>query len=175
MSPLMVHRVRNSRSSGKRSRQRGFSILNLVIVVSVVGVLSAIALPSVSSTLQLHRLDTSASIMASKLSEARMQAIKRNRQVWLLVDPANQTMRLQTTDNSGSTINLGAAETLSQGVSFVSPSAQTQLRFDSLGRLPAGTAAWTITLQGAQNTKRKNVTISITGTINLGNMTSYSS
>ena len=164
---------RRTKNSGPWQRQQGLTIMELVIMIGLVGVVSAVAIPNVGRTLDLHRVDTATSLLAGKLSEARMNAIKRNRQAWVAIDPGNRTVRVQTTNTAGATINVGASETLPPGVNFGSPSTVTQVRFDSLGRLPTGTPAWTLTLRGAQNTQQKSVTISAAGRINVTNMSSY--
>ena len=148
-------------------------MMELLIVIAVVAILLAIALPNVNRTLALQRLDTSTSILASKLADARMNAIKRNRPAWVAIDPTNRTVQIQTRDNDNAIINLGAAEALPSGVDFTAPTAAAQITFDSLGRLPTGTAAWTVTLRGAQNTKRKSLSVSIAGKVTVANMIDY--
>lgn len=156
-----------------QTRDEGFSAIEILIVVAVIGVLLAIAIPSVTRTLELHRLDTSVSILASKLADARMSAIKRNRQAWVRIDPTNRTLQLQTTNDAGTTINLGVAEALPAGVDFTSPTAATEIRFDGVGRLPTGTAAWTITLRGVQQTQRKTLSVTGIGKVTVANMVDY--
>jgi Tfp pilus assembly protein FimT len=149
---------------------RGFSTFELVIVLVVIAVVCAIAIPNATRSVELHRLDGAASLLASKLAEARMNAIKRNRQAWVLVDPAARTMQIQSTDNAGATINVGTAASLPDGVNFTSPAVATQVRFDSLGRLPAGAPAWTITFRGVRNTRTKDVGITVAGRVSVANM-----
>lgn len=160
-------------SANHQTRDQGFSAIELMIVLVVVGVLLAIAIPSITRTLALRRLDTSVSTLASKLAEARMNAIKRNRQAWVRIDPTNRTVQLQTTNDAGTTINLGVAEALPSGVDIANPVAATEIRFDGLGRLPTGTAAWTITLRGVQHTKRKSLSVTGIGKVTVANMISY--
>ncbi|MEJ7618269.1 MAG: hypothetical protein WKF30_15180 [Pyrinomonadaceae bacterium] len=46
--------------------------------------------------MHLYRLHTSTALIASKLMEARVNAIKRNNQTWLLLNPAARSLQLQT-------------------------------------------------------------------------------
>lgn len=57
---------------------RGFTIIELMIVVALIGILSAFAYPSFTYTIQNNRVKTAASDMHINLLMARSEAIKRN-------------------------------------------------------------------------------------------------
>jgi len=59
-------------------RARGFTILELMMVVAVVAVLAAIALPNLSDVIVRTRLKTAASDLHTSLVFARSEAVKRN-------------------------------------------------------------------------------------------------
>jgi len=148
-----------------RPGERGASLIDLLIAACIMGIVLAIAIPQARAALDMQRLDAGASKVASKLMDARMNAIKRNRQAWLLVDTSAKTLQVQTTDNSGSTINVGAAEPLPSGISI--GGTVTQVIFTSLGRVAS---TETITLTGSSTGKTKTVTVSLVGEINVGQM-----
>jgi Tfp pilus assembly protein FimT len=151
--------------SGPRSDERGASLIDLLIVACILGIILAVAIPEARVVLDMQRLDAGASKLASKLMDARMNAIKRNRPAWLLVDASAKTLQVQTTDNSGSTINVGAAEPLPSGISIGGTA--TQVIFTSLGRVAS---TQTITLTGSSTGKTKTVTVSLVGEISVGQM-----
>ncbi len=69
-----------------RRNQDGFTLVELMIVTVVIMVLSTIVFPGIAGTLEAYRLETSAFQIEGKLVEARLNAIKRIRDVWLLFE-----------------------------------------------------------------------------------------
>lgn len=70
----------------------GFSLVEVVITIVVVGILAAIATPAVISTLPRYRLRAEFNELVINFKRAKIEAVKRNREVILLfVDaPAGQ-------------------------------------------------------------------------------------
>ncbi len=145
-----------------RSNQRGFSLLELLIVVTIVLVISAFAIPNVVVTMESSRLRTSASMIRSKLMDARINAIKRNRPAWIAIDLAAGTVQAQIAGFG----DLGAPGRLEGGVAFVAPT-PVQITFDSLGRPTDVPSAppHTVRLQVTRSGQQRNVIISPTGRI----------
>lgn len=65
--------------------RRGFTLIELALAISVVGLVTAIAIPPLMSRLDAVTTDTAARRLVSAHFRARMEAILRNRIVLLLV------------------------------------------------------------------------------------------
>lgn len=62
----------------------GFSLVEMLVTISIVGILSAIALPSFSNVIANQRVKSVASELFASLLKARSEAITRNANVTLL-------------------------------------------------------------------------------------------
>jgi prepilin-type N-terminal cleavage/methylation domain-containing protein len=57
---------------------RGFSVVELVVVLAIILVLSSIAIPSLLSSLRTYRISSAASSLSALLQRARFEAIRHN-------------------------------------------------------------------------------------------------
>lgn len=70
-------------AGGAAARARGFTITELMITVTVLGILSAFALPSLTNFVRDQRVKTATSDVYASVIYARSEAIKRNENVAL--------------------------------------------------------------------------------------------
>ena len=70
-----------------RRTARGFTLLELVVVLAIVGVLVTLALPSFGSIVARHRLKSAAEQLSADLAELRLQAAQRGQVLHLNVQP----------------------------------------------------------------------------------------
>jgi prepilin-type N-terminal cleavage/methylation domain-containing protein len=89
-----------TRSGTHRSRSRGFSIVELVVSLSVMLILTAIAIPSLMRSLRAYQLNDAATRLSAMLKFARFEAVRRNTQVNFLMQ-ASGTGYLVGTDSNG--------------------------------------------------------------------------
>lgn len=143
------------------------------MVVLTIAIVVVFAIPSISSSYDLRQLDSYTSKVAGKMAKVKMHAIKRNRTAWLRIDPINRTTHLQSTDNSGNTINLEAAELVPSRIDFLETS-PVEIRFDSVGRLITGNETVTFLVSNSQSTKQKSISVSPAGKVNVSAMSESS-
>jgi prepilin-type N-terminal cleavage/methylation domain-containing protein len=99
--------------------QRGFSLIETMLVLGVMGVIAAIAVPMVGNNLAYYRLSGDARSNANAASLAKMRAASVFGHERLYVDITARTYRLETWDKATSTwIADGAASALSQRVTY---------------------------------------------------------
>jgi Tfp pilus assembly protein FimT len=153
---------------GSRS-DAGFGLLEVVLVLAFTSILAALALPGVSAARNGYELVTAGANVEAKVAEARTNALKRNRNAWLLVTPATGMMQVQMADGLAP-VNVSTAEQLPARVQVIIPAAQQQLAFDALGRPVDGAGMLTphvIQLRHAATGLVRTVTVGTTGRINI--------
>lgn len=70
--------------SGKNIKSLGFTLIELMVTISIAGILLAIAIPSFTSVISSNRLTTFANDLVTTFNLARSEAIKRGVQITVL-------------------------------------------------------------------------------------------
>src|SRR5215467_15803421 len=97
-----------------RTRQAGFSIIELLVALAIAGVIAAMALPSAERTLADVRLHNDARAIHNLLSLAKMRAAAKFTRVRLYCDLGAETFVLQDWDKTASSwVAEDAGQTLS--------------------------------------------------------------
>jgi prepilin-type N-terminal cleavage/methylation domain-containing protein len=100
---------RGAKLSGThRSRSRGFSMVELSVSMTVVLILTAIAIPSLMRSFRTYQLNDAASRLADQLKFTRFEAVRQNTQVsflmqqsgsnWIVGTDSNRSGALDTTE-----------------------------------------------------------------------------
>lgn len=124
------------------NNEEGFSIIELLIVSLIIAILAVVSIPLISKNLQLYRAESAIGMVSNRLTEARLTAIKRNRPVWLKADPNNNSLKIESTDDSGNVIPVSSPMYLPDGTVIASET-PVVTTFTSLGRVQPGSATKT--------------------------------
>lgn len=125
-------------------RSKGFTLVELLITVSLVGILAAIAIPSFTGSIQSSKADTEVSDLQRALNFARLEAINRGVNVQLRpnVDGTgwNTALKVVLSSDTSSNSALRVTAPMSSGAAVSAPGVAL-IEFSNLGGLSAPSTA----------------------------------
>ena len=141
-----------------RSRYAGFTLVELVVTIAIVGILASVAIPSFSSSIATTRARSVATDLYMTLVKARSEAVKRNTAV--IISPGESGW------NKGWTVYPANAEdmvlenhTIAAEVTISGPG---NVRYNSSGRV-TGAVSFNISATMGAATAERCVAISLSG------------
>lgn len=145
---LMAIHTSQSRDSALMKAERGFTLLELLVAIAVAGIVTAIAIPGFRTIIITNRLSSAANEYIAALTEAKMEAVKRNRPTLLCAATGNPAPFDSACAGAGTVVALtgsGATDVIRvkpPSYTALSVANVKALRFSGQGlaREPGGTA-----------------------------------
>ncbi|MBW1893281.1 MAG: GspH/FimT family pseudopilin [Deltaproteobacteria bacterium] len=144
----------------------GFTLLELMIVISIIAVLAAASTPNIISWFEGRKLSSASRDVLSAIQAARLRAVKERANAVVIFDLVNDTFEAFVDNGAGGgTANNNlrdGSETLIKSGSFTSVAITGGPAFVAFTSRGFANAAGTVTLQDGSGTQ-KQITVSTTG------------
>lgn len=141
--------IKSDRFSAKVQPDRGYSLTEILVVVIIIGILAAIAIPNFGGWLTKWRVIEGFETVKSAVKEAQKQAIRRGRRCRIQIDAVARTITIKAPDPYGSYEGcLLSDRSLPTGVEIKTNYSTPVITFSPRGNT---SSAGTIVVYNAQN------------------------
>ena len=165
----MRHAETKKLGPGRLGQQDGFTLVEILVALTIIGILSAIAIPNWSTLLPTHALNGAARQVQSELHRLKSRAVSENAAFRLVFSTSNYTYTIEKY-SGGSWTATGENKPLPEGITLASTS-DTTLGFTSRG-ISSDSTDTPKTVKLCNNKGAgKNIVLSSTGRIRIENAT----
>ncbi len=106
------------------AQQRGFTLVELMVTIAVLGVIVSMAAPNISQQIASQRVNNSTSILATALKQAKSESAIRRRNIIMEIDSSDKTITVKDGSNEIVEYQLNSASSVK-----IAPVAQTEITF----------------------------------------------
>ena len=108
-------------SDTRRSRSSGFSMVELTVSMTVLLILTAIAIPSLMRSFRTYQLNDAAARLSDQLKYTRFEAVRRNTTVSFLMQPSGPDWIVGTDSNNNGTLESAERQLVIAGFATLLP------------------------------------------------------
>ncbi len=101
------------------NKQEGFSLLEALIVMSVIVAMTAAVIPNINTSIQNYRLSASAQEIASQVQSARLRAVRGNAMCTFLITASGRRFGIDVDGDGNISSTADVALGLNTNVNFV--------------------------------------------------------
>jgi type II secretion system protein H len=139
--------------------QKGFSLVELIVVIALISIVTAISIPSFQSYTAKANLKTAAREIMADISDTKQRAITENLDVYRLTFSAANNSYVLTRTDTGETLWTKSLASFGSGILIESVTfGSSMVNFQNRGTCSNGR----VTLRNAKGSKAK-ITVNITG------------
>jgi len=147
---VVQHSEDKSFTAKSSGRARGFTMLELVIVLAVGSILTAMAIPQVRSGLYSYRLNSAVAMAKWAIQSTRFQALMKGYPYQVVFSAANTNYQIQNLPSGTTYANVGSVVPLAGSPMTVNQDAT--INFLPNGFVTSSVTSFTITYQGMTKT-----------------------
>jgi len=147
---VVQHNEDESFTAKSSGRARGFTMLELVIVLAVGSILTAMAIPQVRSGLYSYRLNSAVAMAKWAIQSTRFQALMKGYPYQVVFSAANTNYQIQNLPSGTTYANVGSVVPLAGSPMTVNQDAT--INFLPNGFVTSSVTSFTITYQGMTKT-----------------------
>jgi type IV fimbrial biogenesis protein FimT len=111
-----------------KSSYRGFTLIELIVAMAVLGILAAVAAPAIGEYLATQRLKGAAEELQTDLQFARMESVQRNSAITVSLSSTGYTIAQGA--NTIKSVALGSGSTITGGATMVATFNQVRATAD---------------------------------------------